>query len=88
MKLCNQASRLVANCTIAYNAILLSNVYEKLVIKYNEDKAKAIMHRISPVAWQHINFIGRYKFLSKGDMVDFESLVKSVMDQLENYLAK
>ncbi len=87
-ELCNQASRLVANCTIAYNAILLSNVYEKLVIKYGEDKAKEIMHRISPVAWQHINFIGRYKFLSKGEMVDFESLVRSLIDQLENHLSK
>jgi TnpA family transposase len=70
-----QASRLIANCVIAYNAILLSNVYQKMVEKYGQEKARQIMNRISPVAWQHINFTGRYKFMSKNHVTDIETVV-------------
>ena len=85
-ELYNHASRLVANCTIAYNAILLSNVYERLLWKYGKEKAEKIMHKISPVAWQHINFVGRYKFLSKGDDINFESLADVLIEELESFL--
>jgi hypothetical protein len=84
-ELYNHASRLVANCIIAYNAILLSNVYEELLNKLGVDKAKEIMNRISPVAWQHINFTGRYKFAGKGEIPDIENLVKSLADKIEAY---
>ncbi|WP_150469027.1 Tn3 family transposase, partial [Cysteiniphilum sp. SYW-8] len=83
-----QASRLIANCVIAYNAILLSNVYLKLVEKYEEDKAKQIINRISPVAWQHINFTGRYKFMSKDYAPDIEAIVKLLESKLASYFEK
>ena len=83
-----QASRLIANCVIAYNAILLSNVYLKLVEKYGEDKAKQIINRISPVAWQHINFTGRYKFMSKDYAPDIEAIVKLLESKLASYFEK
>ena len=79
----NQASRLVANCSIAYNAILLSNVYQGIVVKFGEDRAREIMSRISPIAWQHINFTGRYKFMTKNNAPDIGAL----SEWLENKLA-
>lgn len=52
----NQAARLIANCIIAYNGIILSALYET-----NKGLLK-IIKKISPVAWQHINLAGRYTF--------------------------
>lgn len=57
-----QASRLVSNCVIAYNAMILDKVYQRLCEAVGEKKAKAILGKISPVAWQHIIFTGRYHF--------------------------
>src|SRR3990167_1187165 len=55
-----QASRLVSNCVIAYNAMILDKLYQRLCVTLGEQKAKAILSKISPVAGQHIIFSGRY----------------------------
>lgn len=81
----NQASRLVANCSIAYNAILLSNVYEDLVVKFGEERAREIMSHVSPVAWQHINFTGRYKFMAKNKAPDIDVLSEWLASKLTQY---
>jgi TnpA family transposase len=56
------AARLIANCIIAYNSIILNAVYEKMV---KDGVAQEIIDefcRISPIAWIHILFTGRYSF--------------------------
>ncbi|MEY8730456.1 hypothetical protein, partial [Francisella philomiragia] len=35
---------------------------------------------------QHINFVGRYKFLSKSDDINFESLADVLIEELESFL--
>lgn len=84
--ICMEASRLIANCSIAYNAMLLSNVYLSLVERFGEEKAREIMNRISPVAWQHINFTGKYKFMAKDYTPDIDAISKFLEIQLESYL--
>ncbi len=71
----SQASRLVTNLIIAYNTMLLEEVYQRLIKRVGEDKAKAIMAKISPVAWQHILFTGRYDLLSQRGKINLDNLV-------------
>jgi hypothetical protein len=54
---------LLANCIIFYNASLLSGLYEHYKNNKMEDEWLKII-RLSPVAWQHINLIGKYEFYS------------------------
>ena len=54
----SECSRLIANCIIFYNASILSRLLE------HKEQAQQIydideIKKISPIAWQHINFHGR-----------------------------
>jgi len=40
-----------------------------------EKKANEIMAKISPVAWQHILFTGRYDLVNQRGVIDIEKLV-------------
>ena len=75
-----QASRLVSNLIIAYNVMLLEKIYQRLIKRVGEEKAKTIIKNISPVAWQHILLTGRYDLLHLKNDVNIEKLV----DILEN----
>lgn len=79
----NQASRLVAICIIAYNAMLLDQLYQRLCARISERKAKAIMCKISPVAWQHIIFTGRYHFKEKKEPFDLDELIEILEEKLQ-----
>ncbi len=56
------AARLVANCIVAYNAMILNRVYEKMVAEGVPEEILEKFARISPIAWQHLFFTGRYSF--------------------------
>jgi TnpA family transposase len=77
-----QASRLVSNCVIAYNAMLLNKLYLRLCATMGEEKAKAILQKISPVAWQHIIFTGRYHFKDQDSTIDFDKLISLLEKKL------
>jgi len=73
----NECGRLLANVVIAFNSMLLS----ALLDRYQEEgnaKALAMFKKISPVAWQHIHFLGHYAFRNKHDPIDLESLLENV----------
>ena len=36
------------------------------------------LKQISPVAWQHINFFGRYEFRKSPEVIDFDSIVREL----------
>jgi TnpA family transposase len=80
--ICTQASRFVANCIVAYNTMLLNAVYLRLVKKIGEEKAKEIMRKISPVAWRHFIFTGKYRFTD----TQFEIVLDEFVDMLEQKL--
>lgn len=82
------ASRLVANCIIAYNAMLLNAVYLRLVQKVGEEKAKKIIGRISPIAWQHLIFTGRYRFTNTQNGIDLEQFVEMLEKRLGEIMSK
>jgi len=78
----NECSRLITNCIIYYNVALLSKLVahkEESGCFQDADRLK----RISPVAWQHINLHGRYKFYKKIEDIDLNAIIQQI-SQLSN----
>ena len=78
---------------VLLSLILQHNTQATIVRKLSSHRRNLILkkalweyNKISPVAWQHINFVGRYKFLSKGDYINFESLADILLEELESFL--
>ena len=77
IEISNQCARLIANAIIHYNSAILS----KLKLKYEaEGNKKALdqLKKISPVAWQHIHFHGRFIF-SGDKIIDIDSIINNVV---------
>ena len=73
----NQCGRLISNVVIAYNSIMLSMLFERFHADGNE-KALALLQKISPVAWQHIHFLGHYTFRDNKHLIDLEAMLANV----------
>ena len=73
----NQCGRLLANVVIAYNSILLSEVLKRFQETGNH-KGVEMLRRISPVAWQHIHFLGHYAFRDMQHMIDLDAILAGV----------
>jgi len=73
----NQCGRLIANVVIAYNSIMLSLLLDKYKATGNE-KVIALLQKISPVAWQHIHFLGHYDFKNNRNPIDFEAMLADI----------
>ncbi|MEB9631892.1 Tn3 family transposase, partial [Bacillus anthracis] len=71
----NECSRLLTNCIIYYNASILSNLLTK---SQNKGIEMNILKYISPVAWQHINFYGRYEFSKSPTVVNLETIIENI----------
>ena len=73
----SECSRLITNCIIYYNATLLSRLLE---IKEAAGEAEQVtrLGRVSPIAWQHINFQGRFEFLDPPAIIDLEPVVQEL----------
>ncbi|MDO9014764.1 MAG: Tn3 family transposase [Polynucleobacter sp.] len=73
----NECGRLVANVVTAYNSILLSGLLNRYEAEGNQ-KALDMLKRISPVAWQHIHFLGHYAFRDNRHPIDMEAILAGV----------
>jgi TnpA family transposase len=76
-----ESIRLIANAVIFYNATILSALHQHYRT-VNPEKAKEIL-RFSPVAWQHINFIGKYEFYSRGSLLSIQEVIKKLIGDFE-----
>src|SRR6266498_2485505 len=76
-QLWNECCRLITNCIIYYNASILSRV-----LAHKEaagDRAGAeLLTQVSPVAWQHINFYGRYEFTKGPTPINLDAIVEEL----------
>jgi len=81
-----QATRLVANCVIVYNAILINSLYLMLIDRHGKDKARKIISRISPIAWSHIIFTGKYSFKSSTKNIDMQGIINQIEKIYSNSL--
>jgi hypothetical protein len=69
----NECGRLLANVVIAYNSILLSMLLNRHPTAEKENFLE-MLRKISPVAWQHIHFLGHYLFRD-GQPIDLEAIL-------------
>lgn len=70
----NECGRLLANVVIAFNSVLLSALFERYQREGNQ-KALVMLAKISPVAWQHIHFLGHYMFRGNLNPIDLGVLL-------------
>ncbi|MCP3663163.1 MAG: transposase [Gammaproteobacteria bacterium] len=69
----NECARLVGNAVIYYNSLILSEALGEFEQRGDLASAEVLKH-VSPVAWQHINFYGRYQFDEDFSPIDLERL--------------
>jgi Tn3 transposase DDE domain len=70
-------ARLTVSVIIAYNTILLSVLLERY--RADDDrKAILLLQKISPMAWQHVLFLGRYLFRGNRQPIDLVALLANV----------
>ncbi len=72
----SHATRLVANGIVAYNSTILNAVYEKMIKANSPQSVVDEFARISPIAWSHLYFTGRYSFKKVKRNVDVETLAR------------
>ncbi len=73
----SDCSRLIANVIIFYNVLMLSKLLAKLESEGKEKEA-ALVKRLSPVAWRHINLFGRFEFNSEPSMPDLDEMIANI----------
>ncbi len=78
IEISNQCCRLIANAIIYYNALILSELLEKYE-KSQDKKILALIKKISPIAWQHINFLGHYIFQNNTSLINIEEVLKNII---------
>ncbi len=76
----NECSRLVGNAVVYYNALILSEALAELESR-GELASAEVLKRVSPVAWQHINFYGRYQFDADFTPIDFARLRRQLSSE-------
>ena len=74
-------SRLVTNCIIYYNAIILSNLLSHKE-RTGDSQGAALLKQVSLVAWQHINLHGRYEFRKSPEAIDIDAIVQELSQVL------
>ena len=74
MAISNECGRLIANVVIAYNSILLSMLLNRSQTAEKE-KPLELLKKISPVAWQHVHFLGHYLFRDQRHPIDLEAIL-------------
>ncbi|ETX00987.1 MAG: hypothetical protein ETSY1_09215 [Candidatus Entotheonella factor] len=65
---------LLTNCIIYYNTRILSSLldyYEKT----GNGQGASLLNQVSPIAWQHLNFYGRYEFNKGPEVITMEALI-------------
>jgi TnpA family transposase len=76
-QLWHECSRLITNCIIFYNTLILSRLWAHKETAGDRTGA-ALITQISPVAWQHINFYGRYEFAKGPEPINVDAMVEAV----------
>lgn len=77
-QLWGECSRLITNCIIYYNATILSSL---LAHQEKNDNSQfiAMLKQVSPVAWQHINLQGRYRFNKRSEPIDINAIINNLL---------
>ena len=76
-ELWSECGRLITNAILYYNACLISKLIDHKK-KMGDYQAVRALQQISPIAWQHINFVGHYEFTKGFEVIDLDELVQKL----------
>ena len=79
------SARLIANCIVAYNSIILNTVYEKMIREGVSQKIIDEFARISPISWMHILFTGRYNFTKSNGEINVAEMAQMFEKHLKQH---
>jgi TnpA family transposase len=79
MMVWNECARLLANCVIFYNAMILNELKEESDSRGDVERSQKLI-RFSPAAWAHINFQGRFSFLDSTMPEDIKTVIKDLFN--------
>lgn len=82
------AARLIANCIVAYCSVILNTVYVKMLKDGVSQKIIDEFARISPIAWVHILFTGRYSFKKSTGDINIVAMAQEIEKHLKQYFWK
>jgi TnpA family transposase len=72
-----ECSRLLTNAIIYYNATILSHLLTDKETR-GDTAGVALLARVSPVAWQHINWYGRYEFRKQLEAINMAAIIQAL----------
>ena len=82
------AVRLVVNCIIAYNSIILNSIYKQMLREGVPQEVMNKFARISPIAWIHIAFTGKYNFKKNNGEIEMKDMVNALEKHLKQHFWK
>jgi len=74
----DECARLLTNCVIYYNSFILNELKRESDSRGDSARSQKII-RLSPAAWTHLNFQGRYTFLDNITHMDINNTAKSLL---------
>ena len=77
-QLWGDCARLLTNCIIYYNAAILSDLLTHSERSGDMERGSNLS-QVSPVAWQHINFYGRYEFNRPPEVIDMQAILQQLI---------
>ncbi|HIF0232314.1 Tn3 family transposase [Legionella bozemanae] len=82
------AVRLVANNIIAHNSVILNMIYEQMLAEGVSQDIIDKFARISPIAWAHIAFTGKYNFKKSNGEIDINAMASAIEKHLKKHFWK
>jgi Tn3 transposase DDE domain len=76
----SECSRLITNSIIFYNALILSRLLAHKEAS-GDGAGATLITQVSPIAWQHLNFYGRYEFTKGPEPINLDVIVEALAKQ-------
>lgn len=73
-----ECARLLTNCIVYYNMVILSELFTHSERQQDGDRME-LLKLVSPIAWQHLIFHGRYEFYKAPEFIDMEAILQQLI---------
>jgi hypothetical protein len=77
----NDCARFITNNIIYYQAYILSALHTQKEKERKKEEAD-IIKRISPIAWQNVNLLGRFEFQKQQKAINIEEMIKNLEQKI------
>lgn len=78
----NQSTRLIANCIIYYNAMLLDKTISEIKGEIDNEEYLRYIKSISPISWVNVNLTGKYEFTGHKMGIDIQNIVQQLKEEI------